>query len=109
MPCLPCARRLNSPRPTPPADGLFPPPPPPPDTRHTSRFLSLWLATLPFVLWNHIGWGIVPSTAVISFLLFGIDEIAIQLEVGAWGPGGGWGGWSGGGVGWGGVEGVGIG
>jgi putative membrane protein len=51
------------------------------DTRHTSRFLMLWLATLPYVLWNHVGWGVVPSTAVISFLLFGIDEIAIQLEV----------------------------
>ncbi|GBF91441.1 hypothetical protein Rsub_04181 [Raphidocelis subcapitata] len=49
-------------------------------TRHTSRFLTLWLATLPFVLWNHIHWGVIPSTAVISFLLFGIDEIAIQLE-----------------------------
>jgi predicted membrane chloride channel (bestrophin family) len=40
----------------------------------------LWLATLPFVLWNHIGWAVVPSTAVVSFLLLGIDEIAIQLE-----------------------------
>ena len=49
-------------------------------TRHTSRFLMLWLATLPFVLWPHIGWAVVPSTAVVSFLLFGIDEISVQLE-----------------------------
>jgi putative membrane protein len=54
-------------------------------TRHTARFLSFWLLLLPFALyepfkdtWNHL--GMVPATAVISLFLFGIDELATQLE-----------------------------
>ena len=54
-------------------------------SRHTARFLSVWLLLLPFALydpcsgsWNHI--AMIPITAVISVFLFGIDEIATQLE-----------------------------
>jgi len=54
-------------------------------TRHTARFLSFWLLLLPFALyepfkdtWNHV--GMIPATAVISLFLFGIDELATQLE-----------------------------
>lgn len=53
-------------------------------TRHTSRFLAGWLLLLPFALWqnctswNHI--GMLPTTAVISIFLFGIEELATQLE-----------------------------
>lgn len=52
----------------------------PADTRHTARFLVLWLFLLPLALWAKMGWGVVPATLVISWLLFGIDEIAIQME-----------------------------
>jgi len=54
-------------------------------SRHTARFLSLWLILMPFALWepfkgtwNHV--GMVPATAVISLFLFGIDELATQME-----------------------------
>lgn len=54
-------------------------------SRHTARFTALWLLMLPFGLfndfglsWNHI--GIIPATAIIASSLFGIDEIATQLE-----------------------------
>ncbi|KAL7538924.1 hypothetical protein ACHAXR_009602 [Thalassiosira sp. AJA248-18] len=54
-------------------------------TRHTARFLSTWLIILPFALyepfansWNHI--VMIPATAFISVCLFGIEELATQLE-----------------------------
>jgi hypothetical protein len=54
-------------------------------SRHTSRFLAFWLLLLPFALydpfstsWNHI--GMIPATAVISVFLFGIEELATQME-----------------------------
>jgi predicted membrane chloride channel (bestrophin family) len=54
-------------------------------SRHTARFLSVWLLLLPFALydacggsWNHT--AMIPIAAVISVFLFGIDEIATQLE-----------------------------
>ncbi|GMH57381.1 hypothetical protein TrST_g9617 [Triparma strigata] len=54
-------------------------------TRHTARFLSSYLLLLPLGLypsfetsWNHI--SMIPATAVVAIFLFGIDELAIQLE-----------------------------
>ena len=54
-------------------------------SRHTARFVFVWLFFLPFALydplkttWNHI--GMIPSTAVLSVFLFGIEELATQLE-----------------------------
>ena len=54
-------------------------------TRHTARFLSAWLLLLPLALyepfkgtWNHI--GMVPAATIISIFLFGIEELAVQLE-----------------------------
>jgi len=54
-------------------------------SRHTARFLSTWLLLLPFALydpfkgsWNHI--SMIPATAFISLCLFGIEELATQLE-----------------------------
>jgi len=49
-------------------------------TRHTARFLIIWLFLLPLALWEKMHWGVVPATIVVSYLLFGIDEIAIQME-----------------------------
>ena len=54
-------------------------------SRHTARFLATWLLALPFGLyasfgnsWNH--WMMIPTTAFISVCLFGIEELATQLE-----------------------------
>jgi ion channel-forming bestrophin family protein len=54
-------------------------------SRHTARFISFWLLLLPFALydpfsfsWNHI--AMIPATAFISIFLFGIEELATQLE-----------------------------
>ena len=54
-------------------------------SRHTARFLSFWLLLLPFALyepfgstWNHV--GMIPATAGISVFLFGIEELATQME-----------------------------
>jgi predicted membrane chloride channel (bestrophin family) len=67
-----CERLLSSPVP------LF-------YTRHTARFLSTWLLLLPFAMydpfrgsWNHI--AVIPAIALASIFLFGIEEIATQLE-----------------------------
>eukprot|EP00198_Chlamydomonas_reinhardtii_P001358 XP_001690694.1 predicted protein [Chlamydomonas reinhardtii] len=49
-------------------------------TRHTSRFLVLWLLWLPIALWGKVSWGVVPVEAILCYLLLGIDEIAIQME-----------------------------
>mmetsp|Transcript_37707 Transcript_37707/g.78244 ORF Transcript_37707/g.78244 Transcript_37707/m.78244 type:complete len:429 (+) Transcript_37707:65-1351(+) len=55
-------------------------------SRHLARFLSIWFFGLPFALfdafaktsWNGI--GMVPAMAVLTVLLFGIEELATQLE-----------------------------
>ncbi|KAJ9511283.1 hypothetical protein QJQ45_017130 [Haematococcus lacustris] len=49
-------------------------------TRHTARFLMVWLACLPFTLWSYCGWAMVPLTALISFVLLGIEEIGVYIE-----------------------------
>jgi ion channel-forming bestrophin family protein len=54
-------------------------------SRHLARMLFVWLAVLPFALydpfatsWNHV--GMIPATAVLSVFLFGIEELGTQLE-----------------------------
>ena len=49
-------------------------------TRHTSRFLILWLLALPFALWEDCGWAVVPLTNLCGLLLLGIDHIGVELE-----------------------------
>ncbi|GAX86200.1 hypothetical protein CEUSTIGMA_g13614.t1, partial [Chlamydomonas eustigma] len=50
-------------------------------TRHTSRFLMVWLTCLPFSLWQYCGWAMVPIAGLISFVLLGIEEIGVYIEV----------------------------
>eukprot|EP00891_Asterochloris_glomerata_P000068 jgi/Astpho2/68/Aster-04543 len=59
---------------------IFKSPIPLPYTRHTSRFLMIWLALMPFGLWSGCRWLMVPVAGTIAFLLLGIDEIGVQLE-----------------------------
>ncbi|KAK9909500.1 hypothetical protein WJX75_003209 [Coccomyxa subellipsoidea] len=49
-------------------------------TRHTSRFLILWLTFLPFALWGICGWASPLAEAVLAFLLMGVENIGIQIE-----------------------------
>jgi ion channel-forming bestrophin family protein len=55
-------------------------------SRHTARFLSVWLLLLPFAMYDPIGqntWnsiGLIPATLLISVFLFGIEELATQME-----------------------------
>jgi len=53
--------------------------------RHVARFLFVWLSFLPFALydpckesWNHV--MMIPSTAILSLFMFGIEELATQME-----------------------------
>ena len=54
-------------------------------TRHTARFLAVWLFALPLGLyapfastWNHV--VMIPVTIVIGLFLLGIEELATQME-----------------------------
>jgi len=54
-------------------------------SRHTARFVFFFMSFLPFALyepfsdtWNHI--GLLPATAMYALFLFGIEELANQLE-----------------------------
>jgi Bestrophin, RFP-TM, chloride channel len=47
---------------------------------HTSRFLVIWLAILPFTLYPSCKWATIPSAGLIAFLLLGIEEIGVQIE-----------------------------
>ena len=51
-------------------------------TRHTTRFLAVWVLLLPFALYQAFGGhaAMIPATAILSTCLFGIDELATQLE-----------------------------
>eukprot|EP00741_Cyanophora_paradoxa_P019210 tig00000215_g18546.t1 len=42
-------------------------------SRHCSRFLTLWCATLPFVLVRDLGWAIIPVTAMLTYAVVGIE------------------------------------
>lgn len=56
-------------------------------TRHARRFLSLWTLLLPCCLITQYStfdesWLVVPTSAVLAFFLFGVDELAMQVGVG---------------------------
>lgn len=49
-------------------------------TRHTSRFLMIWLTFLPFILYRTCHWGTPVAGAIIAFSLLACDEISVSLE-----------------------------
>ena len=54
-------------------------------SRHTARFLATWLLFLPFAFWEPFGnsWNhimMIPATTFTGVALFGIEELATQLE-----------------------------
>ena len=42
-------------------------------TRHTGRFLLVWLSVLPYALWRPLQWGTIPAIAFIGLLLLGVN------------------------------------
>eukprot|EP01036_Dinobryon_divergens_P026687 gene26687-35363_t len=49
-------------------------------TRHTSRFLSLYLLTLPLTLIPALGWAAVPTMLAISWSFLSVQEIGLFIE-----------------------------
>ncbi|KAF8056864.1 hypothetical protein HT031_006208 [Scenedesmus sp. PABB004] len=49
-------------------------------TRHTSRFLTAYLALLPLLLWPMAGWASPALAVAIAFLLLGVENIGAFLE-----------------------------
>ncbi|KAL4425568.1 hypothetical protein ABPG75_009584 [Micractinium tetrahymenae] len=49
-------------------------------TRHTSRFMMIWLSLLPLTLWASCRWAMLPFSLIIAFLLLGIEEIGVSIE-----------------------------
>jgi len=51
-----------------------------PYSRHTSRMLSIFCLTLPFILVKQIGFLVIPVTIAICWGLFSIEEIGHYIE-----------------------------
>mmetsp|Transcript_3966 Transcript_3966/g.5328 ORF Transcript_3966/g.5328 Transcript_3966/m.5328 type:complete len:444 (+) Transcript_3966:47-1378(+) len=49
-------------------------------SRHLSRYLTIWSATLPLVLAPMLGWTSVPVIAAVCWSLFSIEEIGHMIE-----------------------------
>ncbi|MEW5305971.1 MAG: hypothetical protein WDW36_008479 [Sanguina aurantia] len=49
-------------------------------TRHTSRFLLIYLTMVPFLLWPSAKWFTPLVSVIIAFLLLGTENIGVQLE-----------------------------
>ncbi|KAG2444082.1 hypothetical protein HYH02_009024 [Chlamydomonas schloesseri] len=59
---------------------IFKTPIPPAYTRHTSRFLMLYVVTSPVLLWSATGWATPVVAVIIAFLLLGVENIGVQVE-----------------------------
>jgi putative membrane protein len=49
-------------------------------TRHTTRFLVLWLGVLPLALWPVCRWASVPVAAITTWALLGIESLGVLIE-----------------------------
>jgi putative membrane protein len=51
-------------------------------TRHTGRFLGLWILLLPFALVTEFGGRalIIPVSCLVSLFFFGVEELGLQIE-----------------------------
>ncbi|KAI8083941.1 Bestrophin, RFP-TM, chloride channel-domain-containing protein [Thamnidium elegans] len=47
---------------------------------HLKQSLALYILAIPFTLVSQLGWWIVPTIILASFILFGIDAIGSQIE-----------------------------
>ena len=49
-------------------------------TRHTSRFLSVYMFTLPLALLQHFGWSTLPVMILLSWSFVSVHEIGLFIE-----------------------------
>ncbi|KAK9866713.1 hypothetical protein WJX84_001390 [Apatococcus fuscideae] len=49
-------------------------------TRHTSRFLIIWLLCLPVAIWQVYEWATPVIAGAVAFFLLGIEHIGIMIE-----------------------------
>ena len=49
-------------------------------SRHTSRFLTMWCGFLSFAIVKDLGWLSLPVMGIISWLLYGLEEIGLLIE-----------------------------
>lgn len=49
-------------------------------TRHSTRCIMIWLLTFPIWLQLQIGPALIPTTALVAFLLLGMEEIGVENE-----------------------------
>ena len=52
-------------------------------TRHTARFLLIWLLTVPMALYQELKaskWVLIPISTLNALFLFGIEELGVQIE-----------------------------
>ena len=47
---------------------------------HLRRALILYCATMPLALLPTFGWGTIPATLVLAYILFGIEEIGVEIS-----------------------------
>ncbi len=47
---------------------------------HLRRALLLYAMSLPFVLVESFGWGTIPAVFILSYIMFGIEEIGVEIE-----------------------------
>jgi putative membrane protein len=47
---------------------------------HIKAFLVVFAATAPFALVDTMEWATPAASAILAFALFGIDEIAVEIE-----------------------------
>jgi putative membrane protein len=47
---------------------------------HLRRALIFYCFTLPFALVGTFGWGEIPTTLLVAYLFFGIEEIGVEIE-----------------------------
>jgi putative membrane protein len=55
-------------------------------TRHTARFLGIWMLLLPFAMYgdfvkaSDLALPLIPAAAILALFMFGIEELSVQLE-----------------------------
>lgn len=59
---------------------IFSTPMPATYTALTTRFLLVWLALLPFMLYPKIGEGVIIAQTLMAFFLLGIEDLGCQIE-----------------------------
>ena len=47
---------------------------------HLRRTLIIYCFTMPFALLDVFGWGVIPATLMLTYVMFGIEEIGVEIE-----------------------------